>query len=474
VTTSHRGASSNPESLPSAKALWESLLEPLRERVGPALTQRWLEGLEPRLEGDSLLLGAQTAFTSEWIERNFLPEIRLLAKDHFAIAEVRVSIRPPRPSEDPSGSPPARGDAGVGGGPRDENPPPAPSRSVRPVAPAPLRETSPELTLGRFVVGPCNRVAYHAAVGEVRARGASYNPLFVYGGCGVGKTHLLQGLTREAYAQGEQQIRYLPAEGFVNRFGAAVRTREIERFRERFRRLDLFVLDDVQIMAGKPKCQLELLETIDVISSAGGRVVLASDCRPAELDGLVEKLLGRFRAGLVCRMSEPSVATRYQILRGEAQRSALTVRPEVLQHIAERSLGNVRELLGGWRRIVAESALLGAPLTVGHVDGLLAEQEERGGRLSVDRIVEEVGRRYGVPPEEFPGRSRSRTIALARQIAIYLARELTPFSLVEIGERFGGRSHGTVGAAIRKIDQARRKDEAFRREIESLIHRLRG
>ena len=462
-----------------AGLVWEKLRSALLQELGAERAERWFgSALARELTGSGLVLTVPNAFIAEWIENTYGDRLNSLACQTAGLNEVRIEVTATtspalRQKSTTAGEEFTSTDRKQVGDFQYSKP--GQSRASRSAAalPEPLRDVSPNLTLDRFVVGSCNRVAYSAGVEALRSPGGTYNPIFVYGGCGLGKTHLLQGVTREYFRQGERRIRYLPCEGFVNRFGHAVRQREIDRFRDSFRTLKVLVLDDVQVVAGKDRTQLELLETIDRIASSGGQVFLASDCRPSNLEGLAEKLLGRFISGLVCRVSEPDFETRWAILKQEATSAGVSVSNETIRHLAERSLGNVRELIGNWVRVMAHVSLMRETVSSGLVDRVLSEVESSGGIVTIDRIIEEVGRRYGVPPIEFRGPGRSRTITLARHIAIYCARVLTEHSLSEIGQAMGGRRHATTSAAYRKIQRALLKDEQLRLEIERIVSTLR-
>jgi len=397
----HADGVSPSEPASEAGLIWEKLRSALLQELGAERAERWFgSALARELTTSGLVLSVPNTFIAEWIEDTYGDRLNALAGQIVGLNEVRIEVTPPRSPqlhqrstrvvEEFTGK-----ESTLTGELSSHKPVLARPRHSSPALPEPLRDVSPNLTLDRFIVGSCNRVAYSAGVEALRSPGGTYNPIFVYGGCGLGKTHLLQGVTREYFRQGERRIRYLPCEGFVNRFGHAVRQREIERFRESFRTLKVLVLDDVQVVAGKERTQLELLETIDRIASSGGQVFLASDCRPSSLEGLAEKLLGRFISGLVCRVSEPDFETRWAILKQEAQNAGVSVSNETIRQLAERSLGNVRELIGNWVRVIAHASLMRESVSSGLVDRVLSEVESAGGVVTIDRIIEEVGRRYG-------------------------------------------------------------------------------
>lgn len=331
------------------------------------------------------------------------------------------------------------------------------------------------LTLDSYVVGSCNHVAFNAGMEVLRQPGRSYNPLFVYGDSGLGKTHLLQGLTREYFRQGVRQIRYLPCEEFVNRFVRSVQARDIDKFRRLFHRLKVLVLDDVHVLQNKPQSQVELLHAIDAIASAGGQVVLASDSRPNAIQKLQKQLLGRFVSGLVCRIQPPDYPTRLAILRRESMARGVDVPEDVRHAIARQQHKNVRELIGALVRVVASASLLGAPLTEASALEALEDTTWSGHRpVNLERILELQASRHGLPEAEFKARSRARSISLARQEAMYLARVLTDHSLAEIGRFFGGRNHATVNFAFQKVRTRMNEEASYQQAIEGAIRRLRG
>lgn len=464
--------------------LWDALAAVLARELGPDRVARWFSGVDPRsVDARRLVLAVPNSFFADWISGSYGERIDAIARDSLGLAGVRFVVASPAEvaresspgvgAERATSTDAASASAPTVGSEAESTegavPTAASAKPWRSDAPGPLRDVSPALTLDRFVVGSCNRVAYHASLQALRSPGGAYNPIFIHGGCGLGKTHLLQGITRDYFRQGERSIRYLPCEGFVNRFGQAVRRREIGAFRERFRSLRVLVLDDIQVVAGKDRSQLELLETIDRIAGSGGQVLLASDQRPGELHGLAEKLLGRFISGLVCTVAPPDRATRISILRQESIASGMPVDEAAIECVADRYVANVRELLGAWVRVMAHGELLQERLTPQAVEGILAVDAPRTGRVSVDRIIEEVARRYGVPPVDVRGRGRSRTVSLARHIVIYLARVLTDHSLSEIAAFIGGRRHATASHAYRKIQRELRTDEQLRIEVERLL-----
>ena len=329
-------------------------------------------------------------------------------------------------------------------------------------------------TLDRFVVGQANRVAHAAALEVLRTPGISFNPLFLHGGSGLGKTHLLQAITRQFFIQGERSMRYVPAEYFVYQFVRALRQKNLQQFRRSFRELKVLAIDDIQAFVGKRSSQQELLETVDAIAQHGGQVLLACDVPPRKLDQLHQQLQNRFAAGLVVLVDAPDHPTRVSILRQEVLRGGVDVPEDVIQHIADAVRHSVRELLGTLVRVVAECELKGIQVSLQQTRAILepiAATLKR--RISIESIVERVAIRWGLPPEEILSRSRTRNTSMARNVATYLARILTDYSLVEIGEQLGSRSHSSVSSSCRKIQGLISTDAALRDQVEVLLRDLR-
>lgn len=485
---------------------WDQIEASLLEELGDSKYQRWFGSVKlVEDNGETLVLGVPNLFIQGWIERRYQDLISAVCRR--VVGPRRVSLRidgelyrtfrqaesrfldqiedqaqPTSPTESaqlvplspeplltPSDTEPNLGDDSTAVEvrlPADE--------PVLDVRRATIDGLKADHTLDRFVVGACNHVAFNAGMDVLRLPGKSYNPLFVYGGSGQGKTHLLQGLTRELFRRGVRSIRYITCEGFVNRFVSALRNRTLEKFRQRFQSLRVLVLDDVHVLQNKPQTQMELLHTIDAIATAGGQVILASDSRPQAIQKLQKQLQGRFVGGLVCRMDPPDYPTRLKILQQEAKNRGVVVPDAVFHLIAKEYYRNVRELIGALVRVVASSSLLDEPLTERSAARIL---EEHGGgepAVSLEGISGIAATRHGLQVADLQSRSRARTVSLARQEAIYLARVLTEHSLAELGRFYGGRNHATVNFAYGRVVERIAEDEAYRREMEDLVAQLRG
>lgn len=304
-----------------------------------------------------------------------------------------------------------------------------------------------------FVVGACNQLCYAAAQSVVEHPAGQYNPLFVHGGCGVGKTHLMQALCNALKDRHPHLLcRYVTGEEFTNDYVYAIKAREQDAFRERYRYLDVLVIDDVHFLANKRGTQEEFLHTYQAIDAAGKQVVLASDAAPKMIGHFSESLVSRFASGMVVRIESPDFKTRAEVLRRRAQRMNVEVSEAVILHIAESFRSNVRELEGALLKVVAQSRLTGEPLTLSLAERALRDlMRQTGPVVMLSDIETSVAIYFGLNPADLHTSRKARTIALARGIAMYLARKHTAMSFPEIGRFMGNKNHSTVILACRRI-----------------------
>ncbi len=487
---SHDGTPAVPD-----RDAWVAALKgEMRSLLGDERSQRWFGALTVlEDDGNTITLGVPNLFVLEWIEQRYLPQLeaaasRLLGPRKMKLhvdgrlfrrfredeaeflrrqaAEAQSSPGPVANGRVPTAAEAAAGDVPVAGA-QDAMPAEASTSGTH----SGLNERH---TLENFVVGACNHVAYSAGMEVLRKPGSAYNPLYIHGDSGLGKTHLLQGLTRRFFRQGERDIRYLTCEAYVGQFVRAVQERTLERFRRRFLSLGVLVLDDLAAICNKEKSQAELLHTIDGITAAGGQVILASDVAPARIPDLPAQLRSRLLSGLVCKLKPPDDRTRSAILEQELARWQLDLAEDVKRVIAESGRRNVRELIGALVKVAAVATLLKEPVTAARARALLEEQLDRDRRaVDLERIATVVGDYYRVGVDALCSRSRERSISSFRHIAIYLARTLTDHSLAEIGRFFGRRNHATVNSSFRKILAGVKSDRELKREVEDLNARLR-
>jgi len=329
----------------------------------------------------------------------------------------------------------------------------------------------PDYTFESFVVGPCNRLAHASCVAVSHAPGNTYNPLFLYGSVGLGKTHLLHAVCHGVRKNSPgTQIRFLSCEEFVNRFISAIEQGQLSGFQSQFRSVDVLVIDDVQFLSEREQSQEEFFHTFNAIYNNHGQIVLTADCAPGEIPSLEERLISRFKWGLVARIDAPSFETRVAIVQKKARLRGLDVPEDVAEYIASKVRANIRELEGALTILYATAQTTGEAVTLKLARQALGRQEAESNRsITITEIINAVTRYYDVRLADLQSKKRNQSIALPRQVCMYLARSLTKHSLEEIGGHLGGRDHSTVLHACSKIDELRRTDPQTRSELDELI-----
>ena len=328
-------------------------------------------------------------------------------------------------------------------------------------------------TFDNFVVGASNRLAHAACLAVAEKPAMAYNPLFLYGGVGLGKTHLLHAIGNMSHAQG-MQVLYVSSEEFTNDLINAIRTHNTQAFREKYRYIDVLLIDDIQFIAGKESTQEEFFHTFNTLHGQNKQIVISSDRPPKALVTLEERLCSRFEWGLTADIQPPDFETRVAILRSKADRIGAKVPDELMALIARRVQSNIRELEGALTRVAAYANLSGMPMTLQMVETALADLLPRRSEVQPDEIVQQVADTFGVTVERMLGRDRSRQVALPRQIAMYLLREEANISLPQIGEFLGGRDHTTIIYGCDKIADKLERDDRLRRQVIEIKERLYG
>lgn len=328
-------------------------------------------------------------------------------------------------------------------------------------------------TFNNFVVGPSNRLAHAASLAVAENPFQSYNPLFLYGGVGLGKTHLLHAIGNKC-AQSGLSILYVSSEEFTNDLIHAIRTHTTQAFREKYRRIDVLLIDDIQFIAGKESTQEEFFHTFNTLHGQDKQIVMTSDRPPKAMVTLEERLRSRFEWGLTADIQPPDFETRIAILRSKAERTNYVIPDEIIEMIARKFQSNIRELEGALIRIVAYSDLRGIPLTIDVTNSALADMLPNRTEVEPEQIIIAVADAYGLSKERMLGRDRSRQVAFPRQIAMYLLREEANISLPQIGETLGGRDHTTVMYGCDKIADLLERDDKVRREVIKIKERLYG
>ena len=470
------------------------LADAIAQRVGQQRFHVWFNNsTKLDLRQDGLEIAVPNDFISEWIGKNFTRPIQEAAHEvlgtplqvRFSVVpelfEVEAARKPSAVAEEPA-KPAARGKGTNGkasGGGRG-----AASQTIsRAVQIVPSRPASgngaaerdaaaavmspftsrPRLRhdLESFVVGPSNQLAYNTAQYVSEFPGVQYNPLFIHGGCGLGKTHLLQGLCRKFIERHPtKRWMYLTGEEFTNEFLAALRANKLDAFRRRVRDLDLLVIDDVHFLGGKRATQEEFLHTFNAIEAMGRQVVMASDNHPKLIEEFGESLINRFVSGMVVRIDPPNFATRCEILRSLARRSNTALADEVVCWIARRVTQNVRELEGALTRVAAHAAMCGRQANVEMVQEALGDLDRQlVAPVPPENVLQSVCNYFGLEHKDLMSGRRQRTISLARSVAMFLVRKTAKLSFPEIGARMGKRNHSTVISACRRIERAVSRNE---------------
>jgi chromosomal replication initiator protein len=435
---------------------WSLVRRELRRAVSESTWHQWLEPLRGRQIDDGTLVVAAPAEQRPWVARRYGGLLRECASAALG-CDTQVDL--------------------VAAGAERREPPPIPSR---PDATGPAIAFNPRHTFDQFVIGDSNRLAHAAALAVAEMPGLAYNPLFICGPPGLGKTHLLHSIANFVTAYGAgATVRYTTAEAFTNHFVGSLRDKAAEAFKAAYRGVDVLLVDDVQFLQEKAHTEQEFFHTFNALHQAGAQIVLTSDRPPRDLAALEQRLRERFEAGLVADIQAPDPATRMTILRKRVQQDGIDgIDPAALELIADRVVDNVRTLEGALVRVVAFGSLTGRPVTCDLaaevLAGLYPDLNAHAATITVDEIQQRTADAFGISVAALVSTRRSSSVAWPRQIAMYLARELTAQSLPAIGRAFGGRNHTTVlHACKRTAAQIARDPEAFE-AVRRLTESFRG
>lgn len=335
---------------------------------------------------------------------------------------------------------------------------------------------NPKYTFGNFVTGQSNQFAHAAALAVAESLGKAYNPLFIYGGVGLGKTHLITAIgNRIADKRHDFNILYVPSEQFTNEVVSAVRHGKTEELKGRYRNVDLLLVDDVQFIENKTATQEELFHTLNTLYEKQKQIVLSSDRPPKEIKNITDRLRSRFSMGLIADIQPPEIELRMAIIQKKAETERIGLTDEVVYYLASKIRSNIRELEGSLIRLGAQSSLTGEPIDVAMAKKILKDIVSDDDRpVTVDQIQKVVAEFFGIRHLEMKSKKRTKEIAIPRQVAMYISKQLTDASLSDIGKNFGGKDHATVIYAGKQIEERRSKDDDFNRKIESLIKRIKG
>ena len=416
----------------SVAEVWKSILEIIARDITPTAYNTWFADCEPvELEDCKLVLHTVTDFKRNIIQSRFGSTICAALYDLFS-CEFELQV--------------------LAGDELEEYL----SRKKGP-------DHLPEMdgyTFDRFVVGPSNKFAHAAAVAVAENPGKAYNPLFIYGNSGLGKTHLLLAIGEEIHARHpEKKIAYVKGDDFTNQMIQSVQSGTAEEFRQKYRNVDLFLVDDVQFIAGKQATQEEFFHTFNNIYEAGHQIVITSDRPPLEMSLLDDRLRTRFEGGLMADVQPPDIETRMAIIRNKAAQLGMILPDDVVEYIGENITANIRQIEGVVKRLTAYKEILNDTITINSVKRAIKDVIRVGEYIPTpDVIIEETARYYSLSPDDLRGQRRSKNIAMARQISMYLMRSLTNLSLLDIGEQYEGRNHSTVLSSVRKVEDLIKKD----------------
>jgi chromosomal replication initiator protein len=453
-----------PDEISRPITLWTAISRSIAAKVNEDTFSRWFQQLEPlKLTDDKITLLAPNKIFQYWIESNYQNLLDQASEDvHGRRLEFEYLFAEEAPV--PSQSAPTSHPASV-----------LDDQAVQEMASQSGLNT--RFTFGSFVVGVANQFAHAACTAVASKPGRTYNPLFIYGGVGLGKTHLMQAIGLKILeSRKNAKVLYITSERFANDFIDAIQSSSLPKFRRKYRQADVLLIDDIQFLGGKERSQEEFFHTFNALFDGHKQIVLSSDRPPSEIANLEDRLVSRFEWGLTAEMQPPDVETRVAILGKKAADMKIRLPREIFQFLAERIRTNVRRLEGALMRVASFVSLNDGKLPdTPQLEQLLKDilQEEARRAITVEQIQKRVAEQFDVRIADMTSKRRPASIAFPRQVAMYLSRELTKHSLNEIGDAFGGRDHGTVLHAHRQVRERMSKDERLRQLVASLDDQLR-
>lgn len=448
-------------SLENISDLWNNALANIEKKISKPSFETWLKSTKAHsLQGDTLTVTAPNEFARDWLEERYSQLIAGILYD-ITGEELGVKFIIPQNQNELE----------------DEIPIPQ-KRNIKDDdhQELPLNMLNPKYTFDTFVIGSGNRFAHAASLAVAEAPAKAYNPLFIYGGVGLGKTHLMHAIGH--YVQDHNpsaKVVYLSSEKFTNEFINSIRDNKAVDFRNKYRNVDVLLIDDIQFLAGKEQTQEEFFHTFNTLHEESKQIVISSDRPPKEIPTLEDRLRSRFEWGLITDITPPDLETRIAILRKKAKAEGLDIPNEVMLYIANQIDSNIRELEGALIRVVAYSSLINkdinADLAAEALKDIIPSSKPRV--ITIHEIQRVVGEHFNVKLEDFKAKKRTKSVAFPRQIAMYLSRELTDFSLPKIGEEFGGRDHTTVIHAHEKISKLIQTDSQFQKQLNEINELLK-
>jgi chromosomal replication initiator protein len=428
------------------KQIWTRVQKKIKEKVTSQQFTTWIEGLELiKFNVDEVYILAPNSFCSEWIENNYMDVISsTLGEVTNTIYKVKLVTE----SKDVKESRPS---------PKEKN------RS----------NINKNYNFDNFLVGPCNRLAHAAALAVSESPGTAYNPLFIHGPVGLGKTHLLQSIYLELQKRsGEQKVLYMPCESFVNHYISTIRTGDWNSFRNKYRQIDTLLIDDVHFLANSQSTREEFFHTFNALYTCQKQIVLSSDCPPEEMLAIEERLISRFRWGLITRIDPPGFETSVAIIQKKSALLNMEISSDVARYLAERATSSIREIEGALTNINKYAIISKNKIDLDFVKQVIGRPAKHKSYIGIEEILSTVTKHFGVQLSQLHSKRKLKSITLPRQVAMHLARKLTNLSLEEIGGFMGGRDHTTVMHADEKIKILRKQDRnisATLRKLETII-----
>jgi len=459
-------------SVPNLKALWEQAVIPLRGRLSPEEFETWIRPLAPVSGYDGIVeIAVPNSMFAAWIRENFLEQLAAEWTQATGRSDTFRFVWGKSSTQGELFPPPVDGHSDSSSVARGPATPAWVEGRRRPDG------LLPGYDFQSFVVGPSNQFARAAAIAVAGQPGTLYNPFFLFGGVGLGKTHLVNAIGNAIMeSNAERMVLFISAETFTNRLIEAIANNKIQDFKNRMRRADVLILDDAQFLAGRERTQQEFFHVFNALYESGRQIILTSDKFPHEIQGLEERLCSRFGWGLVADIQPPDEETRVAILERKARDEGVDLPIDVARLIAARFESNIRDLEGALTRVSAWASLNQSNITLELARNLLGDPrgEEVPRILTLEEIADRVVSHFGLKPGELQARKRTRKVSEARQVCMYLMRQQTNASFPAIGEFLGGRDHSTVVHGVQTVDKRRLRDTRFRTMIESLIRTLPG
>jgi len=441
--------------------IWPHILTILQSRVSKPSYDTWMKSTKAIFYERTAVILTPNNFTKEWLENRYIKMIALAIEEYTGIEhDVTFEIEQDEPKPVKTAATSAADQA-------------KPQAAEEPFP----HMMNARYTFDTFVIGSGNRFAHAASLAVAEAPAKAYNPLFLYGGVGLGKTHLMHAIGHYVLEHDQKaKVLYISSEKFTNEFINAIRDNRGEGFRNKYRNIDVLLIDDIQFLAGKERIQEEFFHTFNALHEEGKQIIISSDRPPKEIPTLEDRLRSRFEWGLITDIQPPDLETRIAILRKKAKAENLEIPNEAMVYIANQIDTNIRELEGALIRVVAYSSLTNQDISVHLAAEALKDiiPSARPKVITIQDIQQRVGEMYGLKLEDFKARKRTKAVAFPRQVAMFLARELTDFSLPKIGEAFGGRDHTTVIHAHEKVSSSLKVDQDLYKMINTLTEKIRN